>query len=210
MKEGMLLMKKKILSFLLIGFLVLGLTGCDNNEVSDNKDTNKTKEENNGPYKWEVGKYTLETKTDIMKYIDGDVWNANELAMSLGWDPYSYHISADGRVDNSDNYRLNPKAKVPAYYLNKNIFIRLNAGDNTNYFSVWKKGEGNLYTVQAEQSFGEMKYKINSYDKKLFTKEAIIIFTYALENTDPDKLNNPFEDILYAYDKKNNIYRFDQ
>ena len=27
-------MKKKILSFLLIGFLVLGLTGCGNNEVS--------------------------------------------------------------------------------------------------------------------------------------------------------------------------------
>ena len=206
-------MKKRLLALLLI---VVILTGCGNNKNINSTNNNENKEENekienykDGMYEWQVGKYILKTKTNIMKYIDGDVWNANEMAMELGWDPYAY--SSDGtNIGNQDNYKISPKSKTPPYYLNDTIFIRPEYSNNNNYFSVWIKGERRLYTVEAEQSFGERKYKINNSEKSKYSLETIVIFTYAIENTKPIELNNPFENVLYLYDRKNQIYRYDK
>ena len=98
----------------------------------------------------------------------------------------------------------------PKKILNDTIFIRPEYSNNNNYFSVWIKGERRLYTVEAEQSFGERKYKINNSEKSKYSLETIVIFTYAIENTKPSELNNPFENVLYLYDRKNQIYRYDK
>ena len=206
-------MKKKLLFLLLIGLLVVGVTGCGKLQVK-NTNSDKIKEDikvekDNGPYKWNVGKYTLETKTNINDYIEGNVWKANELAMSLGWDPYAHNMSKNGNL--AENYQVSPNSKAPTYYLKDNVFMQFNySGSNTNYLSVWLKGERRLYTVLAEASYGDKKYLLNGSDKHLFSMESIVIFTYAMENTDTNTLNNPFENVLYASDKKNNNYRYDQ
>ena len=210
---GDVYMKKKILFVFFIGLLVIGVTGCEKLQVK-NTNSDKIKEDvkeekDNGPYKWNVGKYTLETKTNINDYIEDNVWKANELAMSLGWDPYAHNMSKSGNL--AENYQVSPNSKAPTYYLKDNVFMQFNyAGSNTNYLSVWLKGERRLYTVLAEASYGDKKYLLNGSDKHLFSMESIVIFTYAMENTDTNTLNNPFENVLYASDKKNNNYRYDQ
>lgn len=196
-------MKKKLFIMLLLVFIVC-LTGCGRIKVND------TLNSDNGPYVWQVGPYTLETKTNIMKYIDGNNCNLNELAMSLGWNPYSYHISENGQLGNSDNYQINPNAKTPAYYLNNNLFIRADFNNNTNYFSVWIKGERSLYTLEAADSFTNPKYTINGSDKNRISMESIVVFTYAIENTNPDSQNDPFEGILKLTNRKNKVYRYDE
>ncbi len=144
-----------------------------------------------------------------MKYIDGNIWKDNELAISLGWNPYSLYLSNDGKTE--QNYKVSQNAKAPAYYLKGNVSMQFNySGTNTNFLFVWLKSERRLYTILAEQSYGDKKYLLNGSDKHLFSFESIVIFTYAMEKTDPNSLNNPFENILYEYNKKNNEYRYDK
>lgn len=66
------------------------------------------------------------------------------------------------------------------------------------------------YHLNEGSSVGNPKYSINGSDKNFITLEAIVTFTYALENTNPDLQNNPFDGVLNAYDARNYIYRYDK
>jgi len=199
-------MKKKIFILFVIGIVLFGFTGCGRVQVNDGVDgsnENVTESKSNGPYTWQVGPYTLETKTDIMKYVDGDQCNLNELAMSLGWDPYAFNIK-------SNDYQLSEKAITPAYYLNKGLFIRFDFNDNTNYLSAYIKGENRLYSLEAADSFTVPKYYINGSDKNRISIETLVVFTYAMENTNPDLQNNPFDGLLKETSRNSLTYRYDQ
>ena len=199
-------MNKKIFVIVVVVIIVFGFTGCGRVQGNDgvDKSNNKiSKEKNNDPYTWQVGPYTLETKTDIMKYIDGDNCNLNELAISLGWDPYAFNIK-------SNDYQLSSKSKTPAYYLNKSLFIRFDFNDNTNFLSTYIEGEKRLYSLEAADSFTIPKYYINESDKNRISMETLAVFTYAMENTDPDLQNNPFEGLLKEISKKSLTYRYDE
>ena len=199
-------MKKKILLLMIVGITLFSFTGrgrVHGNDGFDESNEKITESKNNGPYTWQVGPYTLETKTDIMKYVDGDHYNLNELAMSLGWDPYAYNI-------NSHDYELSEEIKSPAYYLNKGLFIRFDFNDNTNYLSAYIKGENRLYSLEAADSFTVPKYYINESDKNRISMETLVVFTYAMENTDPDLQNNPFEGVLKEKSRNSLTYRYDE
>ena len=199
-------MKKKVFILIAIGIVLFGFTGCgrvQGNDGVDGTNENVTESKNEGPYTWQVGPYTLETKTDIMKYVDGDNYNLNKLAMSLGWDPYAYNI-------NSHDYELSEEIKTPAYYLNNGLFIRFDFNDNTNYLSAYIKGENRLYSLEAADSFTVPKYYINGSDKNRISMETLVVFTYAMENTNPDLQNNPFDGLLKETSRNSLTYRYDQ
>ena len=182
-----------------------------NNNKSENEGTKVAEETTNTDklYTWKVGNYTLETKTNVMDYIEGDVWKANEMATALGWNPMAYSGNGTG-VDNSDNYKIAPNAKNPAYFLNGNVFIRQgSASPICNNFSVHIKGERQICVIAAASNYGEYKYKENGGTTK-WSLEEIICFAYACENISSDNTENPFEGILYEYDKKSNTYRYDK
>ena len=83
-------MKKKILRILVLAMAFTLLTGCGNDKASDSSGKQETKSasraDSDGLYTWTLTNgYTLRTKTDIMRYIDGDVFRVTALAKDLGF-----------------------------------------------------------------------------------------------------------------------------
>lgn len=160
------------------GIMDGGNNGNGGNDGSQNTD---------GSYTWQVGNYTLTTHINVMDYIDGDVWRANEMAIVLGWSP----IGIDGNTNTS--------AKEPSYYLRDNTILSYDIHKSPrrcNGLSSWIKADGNLtFSILFPIDRGDAKYSMNGGDLK-WTLDAIVCFAYAAEQLPNNTTTNPFAGVF--------------
>lgn len=144
-----------------------------------------------GTYTWQVGKYELTTRINVMDYIRDNVWYSTEMAVALGWEP----LDINGNV--------NRDAKYVSMFSRGNLFMRLweSSGDLMTSVSGYIKGEAELFTVWNPQNLGDFKYTRNE-GKDLCTLELIVCFAYAAEQLADGTPFNPFENIFTS----ENIY----
>lgn len=151
---------------------------------NDNSGTGRNVSED---YSWQVGSYTLTTKINVMEYIDGNVWNANQMAAALGWDPIA--MKTDG------SYTANMKVKKPANFKSNGLLIYYSeAGSKCNGITGYIEGGDLVFNISAGTNSGDYSYRMNDADF-YWTMEEIVCFAYAMENM-PNS-NDPFDSVLH-------------
>ena len=155
---------------------------------SEPGDEGSTNQNPNGSYTWQVGNYTLTTKINVMDYIDGDIFRANEMAAALGWDPIA--AKTDG------SYQASMSAKRPAYYESNGMLIYYSRAESQcNGIFGFIKGVDRTFTVSARIDIGDYIYRMNDADL-YWTIEEIVCFACSLENTSTEN-TDPFSDLLH-------------
>ena len=153
----------------------------DNNsgyDMTDNENTDSTSN-------CQVNGVTITMKINVMDYIDGNVWHANEMAAVLGWDPIAMNI--DG------SYNVSMKSKKPACYKSNGLLIYYSdAGSRCNGMSGHIEGGDMTFSISVSAN-GDYSYRMNDADF-YWTMEEIICFAYAMENM-PNN-NDPFPNVL--------------
>ena len=159
----------------------------DREDTSVNDNANSTANKNaDGTYNWQIGGSTITTKINVMDYIDGNVWRANEMASALGWNPIAMKI--DG------SYDVSMKSKKPANYKSNGLLIYYSeAGSKCNGISGFIEGENLTFNIAARIENGDYSYRMNDADF-YWTIEEIVCFAYAMENM-PNN-SDPFAGIL--------------
>ena len=139
-------------------------------------------------YTWQVGNYTLTTKINVMDYIDGDIFRANEMAIELGWDPMAQKVGSP--IEKSST------VKTPVYYQYSGILLRYSRSETIcNGLTAYVNGETNSFLLVSDLNYGEYSYRMNDSDKCYWNFENIVCFAYALENGKDG--TDPFSGILY-------------
>ena len=152
------------------------------NDSTNSSDANRNAD---GTYSWQVGGTTITTKINVMDYIDGNVWRANEMASALGWDPIAMKI--DG------SYDVSMKSKKPANYRSNGLLIYYSdAGSTCNGISGHIQG-GDLTFDISFGANGDYSYRMNDADF-YWTIDEIVCFAYAMENMPIN--NDPFSGVL--------------
>ena len=155
------------------------------NEGSNDGTNNDANRNTDGTYSWQVNGVTITTRINVMDYVDGNVWNANEMAAALGWDPIAMKI--DG------SYNVSMKSKKPACYKSNGLLIYYsNAGSRCNGISGHIEGGDMTFDI-AVGGNGGYSYRMNDADF-YWTMEEIVCFAYAMENM-PNN-NDPFANVL--------------
>ena len=151
-------------------------TGDTNNGANGNAD---------GTYSWQVNGVTITTRINVMDYINGNVWRANEMAAALGWDPYAMKI--DG------SYNVSMKSKKPANFRSNGLVIYYSeASSRCNGISGHIEGGDMTFNI-AVGGNGDYSYRMNDADF-YWTMEEIVCFAYAMENMPSN--NDPFANVL--------------
>ena len=191
---------KRVLIILCI--LALLLTGCS--KESGNGNTGNNKENSisaqaivapvqDGKHTWQVaGKYTVETKTNIMNYIEGNVWDIERFINDMGW------------------YRLNMSVtKKPHGYSNGSRAVVLsgkviNGNEAFHYGMACCYVENNIYgkaisDIEIKSMIPQevhSDYWITSPETKYSaTFDIIVLFTLAVEKMTDAPDEDPFGNI---------------
>jgi len=158
---------------------------AENSTDESNTSNDNTAQDAGGNHTWQIGGNTLTTKIDVMDYIDGNVWYANEMAAALGWDPIAMKI--DG------SYDVSTKSKKPANFKSNGLIIYYSdAGSKCNGVTGYIEG-GNLTFNISVGANGDYSYRMNDADF-CWTIEEIVCFAYAMENM--TNRNDPFVNVL--------------
>ena len=179
---------KKVIALFLAAALCFAVTGCASGDPEETGESTNPAVNRTGKYSWQVGQYTLTTDINIMDYIEGVNWNANQMAEALGWKALA--VKEDGTIAPSTT------ATQPYRYTADKLFLMYSAGaERLNYFTI-HDGE-NAAVVLA---FGtplegrDFSYRMNASDHYV-TFELIVCFAYALENM-ASPADDPFADII--------------
>lgn len=181
---------KKLFALLLVVALCLSLAGCaaGKNAPETESTGEKPAAAPGGQYTWQVGTYTLSTQINIMDYIEGINWNANEMAEALGWKAMA--VKEDGTI------AVSKTATQPYRYTGDKLFLMYSAGaERLNYFTIH-----DAENAAAVLAFGtslegrDFSYRMNASDHYV-TFELIVCFAYAMENM-KDPADDPFADII--------------
>ena len=152
----------------------------ENEGTNDNANGNTS-----GTYSWQSNGVTITTRINVMDYIDGNVWHANETAAALGWDPIAMNING--------SYNVSMKSKKPANFKTNGLIIYYSqAGSRCNGISGHIEG-GDMTFGIAVGGNGDYSYRMNDADF-YWTMEEIVCFAYAMENM-PNN-NDPFTNVL--------------
>ena len=206
-------MKKRIVTlvvFLLIA--CMALTGCSSegskveNTAAPETATVETTEEpqdSDGMYEWTVRGVTLRTKTNIMDYIKGKVWNSVALAESLGL------------VNINDN----PSFRQAIGFKNNDFFVRFHtehtndpSGRDIFCYGIWYANEDNINCdvlfLDMLQAKATSDYWIDYYNAQdTISFEGIVVFTYACEHLVSDPGTDPFSGVFP--ERENGKYAFE-
>lgn len=161
--------------------------------AKDREDSNANDDASNGAnrnadgtYSWQIGGSTITTKINVMDYIDGNVWRANEMASALGWNPIAMKI--DG------SYDVSMKSKKPANFKSNGLLIYYSdAGSKCNGISGHIEGGDLTFDISFGTNSGDYSYRMNDADF-YWTIEEIVCFAYAMEKM-PNN-NDPFSGVL--------------
>ena len=209
-------MKKRIAVFIVFVMLMsVMFAGCGGNDsditentnpnvdnqtssfVSDQTTENTQNEEKGsftGLYDWTVGKYTLQTRINIMDYIDGDIWHANEMADALGWCPIT------SSLDGTQHQNMNAK-KPTLFQCNEDNDLYIRIGSVVKQSMLYyldmagtgvdiPKGQGVLFG----NDWPSYTFLMNGSDAR-WCFEGIVCFAYMMENFPTN--HTPFEGVLY-------------
>lgn len=146
----------------------------------------------NGMYCWTVDNHVFETKTNILDYIDGNVWNSIALAESLGWEDRTSHISKN---DAASSFKYGDA------YVTFTLFW-----PDTDVIRDWycyglMYGEGRVFsgTIHLDNVYKARQpaefWIDNRHSQHSIPFDGIVLFTYALEHM-AESHEPPFESLL--------------
>ena len=183
-------MVKKTAVFFVVMLLmsILMITASSGEEAPVRAEMNS-----NGYYEWNIRGVTLQTKTNIMDYIDSNnYWNSKRFAEDLGWtDP------RHNEIETPMGYQL---GNVTASFLRDGELINgkhdkwfcygVEYSDHETFFILLKFND-----IYQNKTLGE--YYINN-DLRGFTVsfDVIAYYTYICEQLTGNPSVNPLEEIL--------------
>lgn len=164
-----------------------GTSGADGGGYTRNAD---------GSYTWQVGYYELTTTINVWDYIDGDVWNANDMLAAIGWEPHGHSVGSVPEVDYD--------VVDPSYYTYDNIMLKYssyapdsNPKRNSGIHAMVKGTGEILFFVTTAIDYGEHCYLMNGADaKSVWSLEGIVCFAYGAEQLKESR-EDPFDGIFY-------------